>query len=141
MNSLQLPAWPYKRWRMIHVQQFPESLVLCPPCWILFFFWLSRDFLSFFFKTDKIWQKKLWEEEMNSYQEFHSLRVVITVCWIFERPSFKSFAKKALVHFTTSHKKRMLGSFWLQSQISPSKSCQQQTSSKLTKFMKNCFLI
>ena len=38
---------------------------------------------------------------MNSNQEFHSLRVEITVCRIFERP-FKSFAKKAL-GFTSRH--------------------------------------
>ena len=99
---LQLPAWPYKRWRRIHVQQFPESLVQCPPCWSFFLLILSRvDFLFFFFQNWQGLTEKWGEEEMNSNQEFHSLRVEITVCRIFERP-FKSFAKKAL-GFTSRH--------------------------------------
>ena len=72
---------------------------------------------------------------MNSNQEFHSLRVEITVCRIFERP-FKSFAKKAL-GFTSRH--HIKNACWVLFdnvvKLAQKSLVNEKTSSKLTKFL------
>ena len=72
---------------------------------------------------------------MNSNQEFHSLRVEITVCRIFERP-FKSFAKKALGLTSRHHIKNACWVFFDKVVKFAQKSLvNENTSSKLTKFL------
>ena len=71
---------------------------------------------------------------MNSNQEFHSLRVEITVCRIFERP-FKSFAKKALGFTSRHHVKNACWVLFDKVVKLAQNLVNEKTSSKLTKFL------